>query len=321
MAAISAAVGADVDRAAIAVASAARTCANRRMSFRDRSSKSLFLAGISAVVLLLAHHPGIADESEDSAATSEAKPTITIPEPPLGGGDRSAMLKHYRELAESLTKQIARSPESVGLYSRRGDCYMFLAKFADSEADYEKMIALDPKLFNGHWRLGIAYYYTGKFEKSAKQFEAYDSYNDRDRENGIWQYMAQAKVTDLQEARKTMLKYEEFDREPFPQLYAMFEGGDPTNGNRVLKEIEEAQGISDSERQRRLFFAQMYVGIYKEMTGDMQAALDLLRKGAASKWGQTASGGPTYMWQVARLHYEQLAERVRKRMAAEGAPK
>ena len=77
-----------------------------------------------------------------------------------------------------------------------------------------------------------------------------------------------------------------------------------------FKEINEANEISDTERQRRLFFAQLYVGIYKELTGDTEAALDLLRAAAASKWGQTASGGPTYMWQVARLHFEQLVARV-----------
>lgn len=223
------------------------------------------------------------------------------------------MVQHYTEMVESLTMQIERTPKSIGLYSRRGDCHMFLAEFEKSEADYDKMIALDSELFAQHWRLGIAYYYTGKFEKSAKQFEAYDGYNDRDRENGIWQYMAQAHVTGLKDARSTMLKYELFDREPFPQLYTMFEGNDATGGDGILKEIKEAKEISDTERQRRLFFANLYVGIYKELVGDPQAALNLLREAAASKWGQTASGGPTYMWQVARLHYEQLVERIQRR--------
>ena len=153
---------------------------------------------------------------------------------------------------------------------------------------------------------------TGKFKKSAKQFEAYDAYNNRDRENGIWQYMALAKVTGSRAARATMLKYDEFDREPFPQLYAMFEGEDPADGDGILKEIAAAKEIDDTERQRRLFFARLYVGIHKEMTGNTQAALDLLREAAASKWGQTASGGPTYMWQVARLHYDRVVARVER---------
>lgn len=246
------------------------------------------------------------------AVSACAEDSVTIPEPPLPDSERSAMVKHYSELAEELTKQIARDPKSIGLYSRRGDCYMFLGEFKKSEIDYEKMIALDPELYASHWRLGIAYYYTGKFGKSAKQFEAYDGYNDRDRENGIWQYMAKAHVSGLLDARSTMLKYELFDREPFPQLYAMFEGKDETAGDGIIKEINEAKGVTDTERQRRLFFANLYVGIFKELTGKTQEALHLLREAAASKWGQTASGGPTYMWQVARLHYEQLAEKVRK---------
>lgn len=222
------------------------------------------------------------------------------------------MDKDYTETLQALTEQIARDPKSIGLYSRRGDCYLFLGDFEKSEADYEKMIALDSQLFAPHWRLGIAYYYTGKFEESAKQFEAYDGYNNRDRENGIWQYMAQAHVTSLLDARTSMLEYELFDREPFPQLYAMFEGKDTTDGDGILKEIENAKEITDTERQRRQFFANLYVGIFKELTGETQQALNLLRAAAASKWGQTASGGPTYMWQVARIHFEQLAESVRK---------
>ena len=228
------------------------------------------------------------------------------------------MLKHYRELSERLTKQLAREEDAIGLYSNRGDCKMFLGDFKASEEDYAKMIDLDPELFAPHWRLGIAYYYTGQYEKSAKQFEAYDTYNNRDRENGIWQLMARARISGLDEARKSMLRYEEFDREPFPQLYAMFEGNDPKNGEEVLKEIEEAE-INETERQRRLFFANLYLGIYREMTGRPKEALRRLRDAAASKWGQTASGGPTYMWQVARLHYERLLEKSKAKAARDGS--
>ncbi|MCB1095435.1 MAG: tetratricopeptide repeat protein [Verrucomicrobiae bacterium] len=253
---------------------------------------------VAALVVATAY----ADDREKPAVAVGAE----IPAPPMEESERSAMLKEYSEMVAALTEQIKSAPESIGLYSRRGDCYMFLGEFEKCEADYEKMIALDPQLFAPHWRLGIAYYYTGKFAKSAKQFEAYDGYNNRDRENGIWQYMAQAHVTGLKTARSTMLKYELFDREPFPQLYAMFEGNDATGGDGIIKAINQATEISDNDRQGRLFFAQLYVGIYRELTGDTQAALNLLREAAASKWGQTASGGPTYMWQVARIHFERL---------------
>ena len=246
------------------------------------------------------------------AEDEETEKDSTVPEPPLPVAQREAMLSHYRELATNLTERLKQTPEVIALYSRRGDCHMFLGKFKKSEADYAKMIELDQELFAPHWRLGIAYYYTGKFEMSAKQFEAYDTYNDRDRENGIWQYMARVNLVGLEKARETMLVYEEFDREPFPQLYAMFEGKDASGGDELLKEIKDAEGISEKERQRRLFFANLYVGIYKELSGDKEAALILLREAAASKWGQQATGGPTYMWQIARLHYDRLLQSVSK---------
>ena len=238
-------------------------------------------------------------------SSQEEKEAEATPDPPMPPAERAAMLKHYREMDETLTAQIAKSDTAVGLYSRRGDCKMFLADFEGSERDYAKMIELDKDLFSQHWRLGIAYFYTGKFEESAKQFEAFDTYNDRDRENGLWQFMARVKVGGIEDARTKMLKYEVFDREPFPQLYAMFEGKDASGGDAILKEIRKA-GIGKSERERRLFFANLYIGIFKDLTGKTDEALTLLRDAAASKWGQTASGGPGYMWQVARLHYERL---------------
>src|SRR5687767_5824103 len=56
---------------------------------------------------------------------------------------RSEMLARFEREEEALDEQIAKSPESVPLFSQRGDARLFRGHFAEAVADYEKMIALD----------------------------------------------------------------------------------------------------------------------------------------------------------------------------------
>ncbi|MGB8170401.1 MAG: hypothetical protein WCF18_23060 [Chthoniobacteraceae bacterium] len=213
-----------------------------------------------------------------------------------------AMLARTATELDELTAALAKTPDSVRLYSRRGDCHLFLGHFAESVADFEKMIALDPAQDAPHWRLGIAYYFAREFAKSARQFEKYQTYEAGDRENGIWKFLAQARGESLEKARAEMLVYTRFDREPFPALYEMFAGKRTTD--EVFREIE-SKGLSRDERV--MFFANYYAGLNEALLGHRERALELIRKAAASAWGQTAEGGPAYMWRVARLHADRLA--------------
>ncbi len=43
------------------------------------------------------------------------------------------------------------------------------------------------------------------------------------------------------------------------------------------------------------------------LLGHRTEALALLHAAVASPWGRTAEGGPTYLWQVARLHLETIS--------------
>ena len=196
---------------------------------------------------------------------------------------------------------VAKDANSVGGRSDRGDAHLFLGQFRESVADFEKMIALDPAQDAPHWRLGIAYYFAGDFAKSARQFEKYHAFDGRDRENGIWNFLAQVKTDGLEKARAEMLVYTRFDREPFPSLYEMFAG--KKTPDEVLAEIEK-KGLADKEGVA--FFANYYCGLGEELLGHRARALELLQKAVASPLGRGAPGGPGYMWQVARLHWERL---------------
>jgi lipoprotein NlpI len=208
------------------------------------------------------------------------------------------MSKFTLEMEEVKTKMV-KNPDSPVLYARRGDLNLFLAHFPEAVADFEKMDALAPTQANGDWRLGIAYQFNGDFEKSARQFERYDSFDNHDRENGIWRFLAQVKTDGLAKARSEMLLYAEFDREPFPELYDMFAGKKTTD--EMLAEIEKKGLMADPQVN---FFANYYAGLNEDVLGHRPYAIRLLRKAV----DVGALRETVYMWNCCRLRWEQLVK-------------
>jgi lipoprotein NlpI len=213
---------------------------------------------------------------------------------------RAPMLEKFADELKTLDAALVSSPDAVPILSQRGDRHLFLGHFPQAVADYERMIALDASQDAPHWRLGIAYYFTGQFAKSAKQFEKYHAYDGHDRENGIWKFLAQEKADGLEKARAEMLSYTKFDREPFPSLYEMFAG--QKSPAELLAEITR-KGLEDDTQV--VFFGNYYAGLDEAILGHRARGLELLEK-AVSLPQARAGGGPGYMWQVARLHWERL---------------
>ncbi len=225
-------------------------------------------------------------------------------EHPVPETERKAIAEKYGQAEKRHTALIKADPKSVDAYSRRGDARLFLDKFVGAVQDYEKMIKLDPSLDVSHWRLGIAYYYVNRFDKAAHQFEIYHNYDDVDRENGIWRFMSQTRHKDMAVARKALLKYRKTDRPPYPWLYALY-AGDIKPGE-VYEKIDEA-AFTVRYKERVLFHAQLYVGIFHELNGRDKEALENLRAAAANQFGRSTG---TYMWQVARVHHDLLAKKL-----------
>jgi lipoprotein NlpI len=189
--------------------------------------------------------------------------------------------------------------------SARGDAHFKLAEFAKAVAEYEKMVELDPSLEKGHWRRGIAYFYAGQYPKAAHQFEIYHSFDNVDRENGIWRYFSQYKALGKEKAQEGLLKYEKDDREPFPDVYQLFQG--KKTADAIIDKILKAE-LGDEQREMRLFYAYLYAGLHEAIAGDASKAKEFLRKAVANKWGPSSGFGPTYMWHVGRLHYDLLSK-------------
>ncbi|AMV22527.1 hypothetical protein [Planctomyces sp. SH-PL14] len=211
----------------------------------------------------------------------------------------------WKAQAAELSRQIEARPGSLRLYSQRGDVRFFLGDFPGAVADYTKMVELDPETDTSHWRRGIAYFYAGDFKAAGEQFERYHSYDQVDRENGIWRYLSQRKGLGQEKAREGLLKYEKDDREPFPDVYRLFAG--TIEPEAILKRIDDAQ-ISDEEEEKRLFYAELYIGLNEAVEGRKESAIRHLKRAVANTWAEDAGYGPHYMWQVARLHLEQLRQ-------------
>ena len=228
---------------------------------------------------------------------------------PANAEDPAFDAKQWRSKADQLTEEISKNPGSLPLYSRRGDARLFLGEFKAAVADYDKMVELDASVDASHWRRGIALFYARQYDAAARQFERYHSFDDVDRENGIWRYLCQVKADGVEKAEAGLLKYEKDDREPFGDVYRLFAG---TIKPEAIVERIEREEIGETEREKRRFYAHLYIGLWHAVHGRPQAAMPHLKRAVENTWGPTAGFGPNYMWHVGRLHYDLLSQQPAK---------
>lgn len=210
------------------------------------------------------------------------------------------------ELLTSLKQQFKalplisdQEPGAVEKYSRRGDLQFFLGEFEKAEADYQQMVQLQPDLDASHWRLGIAMYFASHPEQAAAQFDKYHSFDNIDRENGIWRYLSHREAFGKERAREQLLKYEKDDRPPFKEVYQLFDGS--LSDDEVLKSI--SADLPETTRNSRLFYAHLYIGLNASADGRTDRARKSLQHATLNSWPQAAGFGPNFMWHVGRLQH------------------
>lgn len=222
---------------------------------------------------------------------------------PLTAERRAKLKSSLEEVQADATRVLNKEADDLNSYSRRGDARFFLGDFAGAVADYDEIVRIDASQADSHWRRGIALFYAGKYADAAAQFERYHSFDQVDRENGIWRYLCQHRSTGKTKAREGLLKYEKDDREPFPAVYKLFAG--TVTADEILEGIRTAK-VSDTEREKRLFYAHLYIGLNAAVEGDESAAQKHLFEATRNRWAPVAGYGPNYMWHVGRLHEAQL---------------
>ena len=75
----------------------------------------------------------------------------------------------------------------------------------------------------------------------------------------------------------------------------------------------KAAKISETEREKRFFYAHLYIGLDHAIPKRDKKAVEHLREAVANTWGPRSGYGPNYMWQVGRLHYELLTAKKKKK--------
>jgi tetratricopeptide (TPR) repeat protein len=165
----------------------------------------------------------------------------------------------------------------------------FLAgRLAESLAGFDRVVALAPQAAPQLWQRGIALYYAGRYQDCRRQFESHRTVNPNDVENPAWHFLCVAKAESPAKAQAALLPVGPDQRSPMREIYQMF------RGTMTPDAIVKAAGSEPSSR----FFAELYVGLYYDATGDRTRAIEHLRRAAAKDYASV--GG--YMHRVAELH-------------------
>jgi lipoprotein NlpI len=178
---------------------------------------------------------------------------------------------------EACDKVLELDPKRIAIFDLRGGELFKLGKFKESVADFDKYLEARPDEKPGHWRRGISLYYAGQYDEGKKQFVGYEKVDSNDVENAVWHWLCAAKADGVEKAKGGMLKVGKDARIPMMEVYDLF------HGDRKPEEVLEAAKAgeaTEAERNRRLFYAHLYLGIYYDATGDKKKALEHLKPAA-----------------------------------------
>ena len=184
-----------------------------------------------------------------------------------------------------LQQQPAENPRAV--LDRAIDDFLS-GRVKESVTGFDRVVALAPDAAPQLWQRGIALYYVGRYDDCRKQFESHRTVNPNDVENPAWHFLCVAHAESPQKARAALLPVGPDQRSPMREVYEMFKGSMTPDA------VLAAAGQSLSAR----FFAELYVGLYYEATGNKAAGVAHLKAAASDQFA--SAGG--YMHRVATLH-------------------
>jgi lipoprotein NlpI len=165
----------------------------------------------------------------------------------------------------------------------------FLAgRVKESVVLFDRVATQAPDIAPELWQRGIALYYAGRDRDCRAQFESHRTVNPNDVENPAWHFLCVARLESPERARKSLLPVGPDQRSPMREVYQMFQG------TLAPDRVVDVAGSSPSAR----FYAELYVGLYYEATGERAKAIEHLKLAASPRYARI--GG--YMHRVAELH-------------------
>ncbi len=207
------------------------------------------------------------------------------------------LLDKHKEAVADYSRVLELDPKNADALDRRGSANFKAGRIPESVADFDAYLKLRPKEFEGHWRRGISLYYAGKFDEARKQFEGYEKVDTNDVENAVWHFLCVARKDGVEKARKSILKIGRDRRVPMMIVYDLFQG--KAKPDDVLKACEEGDP-DEKQKNYRLFYAHLYLGLYAEVNSEPKLALKHLTESASKPKVHP------YMNDVARVHRDLL---------------
>lgn len=222
---------------------------------------------------------------------------------------QAAQQDRGEEAIKKLSEAIKLDPKNSAVWYLRGRENFRLGRVKESVEDFDRAVELDPKSASRQWERGISYYYAREYEKGALQFQDYQTYHDQDVENSAWRYLCVARTEGVEKARETLLPIANDPRIPMMRIYDLYAGkAKPADVLRAAKDGSPSREALNT----RLFYAQLYLGLWYEAAGDAEKAREHILEAEKHRIGH-------YMWDVAHVHAERL--RSEAKAASEGESK
>ncbi len=200
-------------------------------------------------------------------------------------------MKHLLVFLLTLSTLVAQEIKSR--YAK-GEEHFFAGRIKEALIEWDAQVKEYPSSLPCHWQRGLALYYAERYKDGRAQFEAHQKVNSEDVENAAWHFLCVAKAGSVETARKAFIPITHDARVPMKEIHALYAGkGRPED---VLKAAEAGVGVPATERNRRLCYAHLYLGLYHEALGAAAKAKEHLLKAAA------LAPAANYMGQVAVVH-------------------
>jgi len=210
----------------------------------------------------------------------------------------------YDQAFEMANRVCQLNPKAIQHQLFLGEVSFAAGKIDECIAAYDAAIAIQPAIAPRLWQRGLALYYAERFADGVKQFETHQTVNPQDVENAVWHLLCESQISDLPQARKKLIQISEDPRVPMSEIYEMFAGR--MTPEQVVKAADTTSaGVTKGSHEHKLqyYFAWLYIGLYQEMLGQHEAALESLKK--AEEYNPL--GKTNFMGQVARIHLQRRA--------------
>ena len=212
--------------------------------------------------------------------------------------------KRQFEQANATLAKALELKDTATLHYLRGRVRFRLGEFDASVKSFDAYVKAMPKAESRQWERGISMYYAKQYKRGAEQFELYQTYHDQDVENSVWRFLCMVPETGVKKARAVMLPIENDRRIPMMKVFEMY------RGTATPEEVLQDARREEPDKQTlagRLFYAHLYLGLYYEVLKKPELARKYIKLAA----DESLIGHPginTYMWDVARVHWDRMQQ-------------